>query len=60
MGTVEKVLVTDRNARGEILGRSQREAPETDGEIIFTAGESKMPGVGDFVDVRIEKPAPTT
>ena len=55
VGTVEKVLVTDRNARGEILGRSQREAPETDGEIIFTAGESKMPGVGDFVDVRIEK-----
>lgn len=55
VGTVEKVLVTDRNARGEILGRSQREAPETDGEIIFTAGESKMPSVGDFVDVRIEK-----
>ena len=55
VGTVEKVLVTDRNVRGEILGRSQREAPETDGEIIFTAGESKMPGVGDFVDVRIEK-----
>ena len=51
VGTVEKVLVTDRNARGEILGRSQREAPET----IFTAGESKMPSVGDFVDVRIEK-----
>ena len=55
VGTVEKVLVTDRNAHGEILGRSQREAPETDGEIIFTAGESKMPSVGDFVDVRIEK-----
>ena len=55
VGTVEKVLVTDRNARGEILGRSQREAPETDGEIIFTAGESKMPSVGNFVDVRIEK-----
>ena len=55
VGTVEKVLVTDRNARGEILGRSQREAPEPDGEIIFTAGESKMPSVGDFVDVRIEK-----
>ena len=55
VGTVEKVLVTDRNVRGEILGRSQREAPETDGEIIFTAGESKMPSVGDFVDVRIEK-----
>ena len=55
VGTVEKVLVTARNVRGEILGRSQREAPETDGEIIFTAGESKMPSVGDFVDVRIEK-----
>ena len=55
VGTVEKVLVTDRNAHGEILGRSQREAPETDGEIIFTAGESKMPSIGDFVDVRIEK-----
>lgn len=55
VGTVEKVLVTYRNARGEILGRSQREAPETDGEIIFTAGESKMPSVGNFVDVRIEK-----
>lgn len=55
VGTVEKVLVTDRNARGEILGRSQREAPETDGEIIFTAGEKAMPNVGDFVSVRINK-----
>lgn len=58
VGTLEKVLVTDINRRGEILGRSEREAPDTDGEIIFTAGNAAdrgMPKIGDFVTVRIEK-----
>lgn len=52
VGTVEKVLVTDRNAEGLLLGRSQREAPETDGEIIFRAARP-LPHPGDFVQVEI-------
>lgn len=55
VGTIEKVLVTDVNSKGGILGRSEREAPETDGEIIFTAPGMQMPKIGDFVSVRIDK-----
>ena len=51
MGTVERVLVTDTGADGLALGRSEREAPETDGEIVFTA--PARPAVGSFVQVRI-------
>ncbi len=50
IGTVEKVLVTDARD-GLFLGRSQREAPDADGAIIFTAKEA--PEVGSFVQVRI-------
>ena len=45
------VLVTDQDESGRVLGRSQREAPETDGEILFTA--RNIPEVGAFVPVRI-------
>ena len=55
VGSTVRVLVTDQNAQGGLLGRSEREAPETDGEIIFTAGNCAMPRIGDFVNVRIEK-----
>ena len=51
VGTVERVLVTDTGADGLALGRSEREAPETDGEIVFTA--PARPAVGSFVQVRI-------
>lgn len=50
IGTVEKVLVTDARD-GLFLGRSQREAPDADGAIVFTAKEA--PAVGSFVQVRI-------
>lgn len=50
IGTVEKVLVTDARD-GLFLGRSQREAPDADGAIVFTAKET--PEVGSFVQVRI-------
>lgn len=50
IGTVEKVLVTDARD-GLFLGRSQREAPDADGAIVFTAKEA--PEVGSFVQVRI-------
>lgn len=50
IGTVEKVLVTDARD-GMFLGRSQREAPDADGAIVFTAKEA--PAVGSFVQVRI-------
>ena len=52
VGTVEKVLVTDRNEQGLLLGRSQREAPEEDGEIVFKAARP-LPKPGDFVQVKI-------
>ncbi|MBQ8554396.1 MAG: 30S ribosomal protein S12 methylthiotransferase RimO [Clostridia bacterium] len=56
VGTVEKVLVTDISQDGFILGRSHREAPETDGEIVFTAPKSAaMPQLGDFVQVRLTR-----
>ena len=48
--TVEKVLVTDARD-GLFLGRSQREAPDADGAIVFTAKDA--PEVGSFVKVRI-------
>ncbi len=55
VGTAEKVLVTDvRGAKA--LGRSEREAPETDGEIRFTAREGIRPG--DFVRVRLTHAEP--
>ena len=51
VGTVEKVLVTDRGEDGRMLGRSQFEAPETDGEILFTG--RKGVEIGSFAQVRI-------
>lgn len=51
-GTVEKVIVTDRDENGLYLCRSEREAPETDGEIVFTA-EGSSPEPGTFVNIRI-------
>ncbi len=53
LGSVEKVLVTDRGEDGLVLGRSEREAPETDGEIVFTA--ARPPEVGQFCQVRITR-----
>lgn len=53
VGRVERVLVTDVSAEGLMLGRSQHEAPETDGEILFTAPAA--PAVGSFVDVRLTR-----
>lgn len=50
VGAVEKVLVTDAQD-GWFLGRSQYEAPDADGAIVFTADEA--PQVGSFVQVRI-------
>ena len=54
IGTVEKVLVTAVDEDGRLLGRSHREAPETDGEILFTLPEgAELPAPGTFVNVRI-------
>ena len=52
VGSVEKVLVTDASAEGKALGRSCREAPETDGEIVFSFRDRK-PETGSFVSVKI-------
>ena len=50
LGQVAKVLVTDTDGR-TALGRSEREAPETDGEIRFTVKKPVRPG--EFVNVRL-------
>ena len=52
VGSVEQVLVTASGADGVCLGRSSREAPETDGEIYVRCGES-APEAGLFIPVRI-------
>ena len=53
LGSVERVLVIDRGEDGLVLGRSEREAPETDGEIVFTA--ERPPEVGQFCQVRLTR-----
>ena len=57
VGSVEKVLVTDLNDEGMALGRSSREAPETDGEILFRLN-GRHPEVGSFVQVRLTEARP--
>jgi ribosomal protein S12 methylthiotransferase len=52
VGFVEQVLVTDTDGRGNVLGRSCREAPETDGEIYVSCGEAR-PQPGQFIPIRI-------
>ena len=52
IGSTEKVLITDRNEEGMYLGRSMREAPETDGEIVFTCSEGSLVP-GSFIPVKI-------
>jgi ribosomal protein S12 methylthiotransferase len=52
IGSVEQVLVTDTDNRGNVLGRSCREAPETDGEIYVSCGEAR-PQPGQFIPVEI-------
>ena len=52
IGSVEQVLVTDTDGKGNILGRSCREAPETDGEIYVSCGDAR-PQPGQFIPVQI-------
>ena len=52
IGSVEQVLVTDTDGKENILGRSCREAPETDGEIYVSCGEAR-PLPGQFIPVQI-------
>lgn len=52
VGDVLNVLVTDHNEEGLCLGRSESEAPETDGEILFKT-RGKLPEPGQFVRVKI-------
>ena len=53
IGSVEQVLVTDTDGKGNVLGRSSREAPETDGEI-YVSCENARPEPGQFIPVRID------
>ena len=50
---IEQVLVTDTDGRGNVLGRSSREAPETDGEIYISCGNAR-PEPGQFIPVKID------
>ncbi|MBQ9009401.1 MAG: 30S ribosomal protein S12 methylthiotransferase RimO [Clostridia bacterium] len=56
-GSVEKVLVTDLREDGMGLGRSSREGPETDGEILFRY-HGQAPEIGSFIQVRITHAEP--
>lgn len=52
VGTTCRVLAEGRRD-GYIVGRSQMEAPETDGQILFTSDKDVLPG--SYVDVRITR-----
>ena len=52
IGSVEQVLVTAVGDDGVCLGRSAREAPETDGEIYVSCGDAR-PEPGLFIPVEI-------
>ena len=52
VGSVEQVLVTDTDENGTVLGRSAREAPESDGEITVACGDAR-PQPGLFIPVEI-------
>lgn len=52
VGTVEQVLVTAAGDGEICLGRSSREAPETDGEIVVRC-KGSAPETGLFIPVRI-------
>ena len=52
IGTVEQVLVTSCRENGQCVGRSSREAPEVDGEILIDCGASR-PEPGLFIPVKI-------
>ena len=52
VGSAEQVLVTAAGEGEYCLGRSSREAPETDGEIYVRCGKT-MPEPGLFIPVRI-------
>ena len=56
VGSVESVLVTQIVSHETILGRSSREAPETDGEILVSCGQT-LPPEGTFIPVRITEAA---
>ena len=52
IGSIERVLVTDTGEDGQCLGRSNREAPEIDGEILVDT-KGRHPQPGQFIPVRI-------
>ncbi len=51
--SITKVLVTSQRSNGMYTGRSEWEAPEIDGEILFSSPTPLTPG--SFCDVRITK-----
>ena len=57
IGSVEQVLVTAAGKDCTVLGRSSREAPETDGEILVSCGKAG-PEPGLFIPVRITEAGP--
>ena len=53
VGLTEKVLITDTDpVRRLALGRSEREAPESDGEILISC-KNVQPEIGRFLTVRL-------
>ena len=54
IGETANVLVTGRRPDGTYEGRSEREAPETDGLILFTAPQETPLSRGTFVTVHLD------
>ena len=62
IGSVENVLVTrsgDNIHEGIIFGRSQHEAPETDGDIVIRTDQTQIKP-GEFISVRFTQAEPYT
>ena len=57
IGQVCRALITDANESG-LLGRTQYEAPETDGEVYLARPAGDAPGIGSFAEIRITGAGP--
>jgi len=53
IGKTLTVLVDGFSEEGEVIARSEADAPEIDGEVIINQGDVEGLAVGDFVDVTI-------
>jgi len=53
IGKTLTVLIDGFTEEGEVIARSEADAPEIDGEVIINQGDVEGLAVGDFIEVRI-------